>query len=144
MIPFFAAATLKNLPWKNIILALVIAAVAGAILLYIRNAEQNRAAVKTLKAANTELVAANIALEASHKTTVDALQASITETLEREQKYAAIADEIRKLPDSGCGRNSLPLRAAVRLLGNNPSGEAGDSKRASRLPEAHPSAAAAR
>jgi len=132
-------AALKALPWKNIILALVIAAVAGAILLYIRNAEQNRAAVKTLKAANTELVAANIALEASHKTTVDALQASITETLEREQKYAATVDEIRKLPDSACGRNSLPLRAAVRLLRGAPASEAGDSKRASGLPEANPS-----
>ena len=137
-------AALKALPWKNIILALVIAGVAGAILLYIRNAEQNRADVKTLKAANTELVAANVALEESHKTTVDALQASITETLEREQKYAAIADEIRKLPDSGCGRNSLPLRAAVRLLGNASGGQAGNAGGASSLPEANPGANAAR
>lgn len=116
MIPAPAMLILKNLPWKNIILGLLVGAVILAVGLYIRNAEQNRADVRTLKTQKQELKAANAALVDTYNQQIAVLQGSLEDRLERERTYNERIEEIETAPDSGCARTSEPLRRSIILL----------------------------
>lgn len=115
MIPTAAALFLKNLPWKNIILGLLIGSVVLAIGLYIRNAEENRAEVNTLKTQKTELIQANKDLERSYKDQLDVLQKSFQNERERERDYAENIQIIESGPDGNCAINSPPIVHSLRL-----------------------------
>jgi type II secretory pathway pseudopilin PulG len=120
-------------PWKNIIIGIVIAAAVGTVVLYVKNAEQNRADLKAEKIVNSNLISANAALKAAADNTINTLQASIAETAEREKVYASTIEELNKIPDTGCARNSPAIGASLRMFrakAGHPAGSAGGAKRA--------------
>lgn len=108
----------KSVPWGAILKWVAIIGVAIAVLLYIRNAESNRAKVVEYKAANEALAQANIDLQKSYNTQLSVLQGAITAKAEREVKYADRKKQIAAETDSGCARNSPAIRSSLRLLRN--------------------------
>lgn len=121
MIPAPALLFLKNLPWGKIALVIAVCAAIFAVVLYIRNAEENRASVVTLKNDKAELTQANADLEAAYKNQISVLQSSLQARIERERSYNDNIKEIQAAPDASCARSSPPIRASLRLLRNRPS-----------------------
>lgn len=108
----------KRVPWGAIIKWVAIVAAIAFVLWYIRNAESNRAKVVEYKAANEALAQANIDLQLSYNNQLSVLQGAITAKAERDLKYAGNKKQIAAEADSGCARNSPPIRASLRLLRN--------------------------
>ncbi len=111
-------AAVKKWPWGQILKWIAIVAAVIAVLLYIRNAELNRAKVVEYKAANEALAQANIDLQKSYNAQLSVLQASIAANEKRKAHYDGNKKEIQAQPDTGCARNSGPIRSSLRLLGN--------------------------
>lgn len=117
MIPaWLTMEAIKRVPWGPILKWVAIVGAVIAVLLYIRAAEQNRAKVAEYKAANEALAQANFDLQKSYNDQLSVLQESIKAGEKRKVKYAENKKQITGQTDSGCARNSPPLRAAVRLL----------------------------
>lgn len=116
MIQFAAVKTfLGALPWKNIILAILIGAAVYFVFQYIKTAESNRERVVTLKADNAALVQANADLEAEYKNQIGVLQKNFAAEREREKSYGENIKILREGPDGSCAVNSPAIANSLRM-----------------------------
>lgn len=115
---WFTWNAIKALPWGDILKYGAIIAALIVLVLYIRGAEQAKAKVVELKAANAALVEANKTLETSYKNKIAVMQESIRKGQEREKDYASAIDEIQNQPVTSCAASSPALRSSIRLLRN--------------------------
>jgi len=116
MIQFAAVKTfLGALPWKHIILAILIGGALFVVFKYIKTAEDNRNKVETLTTANSELSKANEALEAEYKGQLRVLQNNLKKEREREKDYAENIRIIREGPDGSCAVSSPAIAGSLRM-----------------------------
>lgn len=106
---------LRALPWGKIAVGLLYAAIAAAIVLYIRNAEKNRTRVAELKTYSESLVQANEQLEKDYKLTISTLEASLKKERQREKDYAKNIEIIRAQEDSDCVHSSPSIMRSLQL-----------------------------
>lgn len=124
MIQFAAIKTfLGALPWKNIILAILIGGAFFFVFRYVKTAETNREKVTTLTTANTELKKANEDLEAEYKGQIRVLQNNLTKEREREKDYAENIRIIREGPDGSCAVSSPAIAGSLRMRLERRSGD---------------------
>ncbi len=106
---------LKSLPWKNIILGLLIGGVALSIVLYIKNAENNRARVHKLESVKEELLQTNAENIKFFEKNIQVLQAELVKERERETDYAENIKIIQAGEDGTCVRSSPAIIESLRM-----------------------------
>lgn len=106
---------LKNLPWKNIILGVLICGIVFAVVLYIKSAENNRAKVGRLEAVKIELLETNAQNMLFFEKNIQVLQTELIKERERESDYAENIKLIRSLPDGACVRSSPTIISSLQL-----------------------------
>ena len=106
---------LGGLPWKNIILAILIGAAVYFVFRYIKTAEENRNKVDVLETKNAELAQANADLETEYKNQIQVLQGNFAAEREREKDYAENIKILREGPDGSCAVNSPAIANSLRM-----------------------------
>lgn len=105
----------KAIPWKDIILWAGVIGIIFAVVLYIKNAEENRTEVTRLEQVEADLKAANEKLVEDHTLAIAVLTENFESQKIREAEYEDNIEQIRALPDGDCVRSSAPILESIRL-----------------------------
>lgn len=118
MIPFLFGlfGKLPKLPWGKIAIWACYAAALIALILYIRNAEENRAAIEDLKGQRAALQKSYREMNDIYIEQLETLAKNFQEYKKREKDYAENIKIISEGPDGSCARTSPPIAASIRML----------------------------
>lgn len=108
-------AIFKIIPWGRVLVYGAIFAGVLSVLYYIKNAEENRARVETLRSQKEQLAQINAELGAEYQKQILVLQESLEIERQRDRAYEENIQTLQQGPDGECARNSPAISESLRL-----------------------------